>query len=87
MSYSEQERLTHAHFIGKNVQQYNYNISKEVISMAEAPYASDIKYLSDKVTKEGSISSTNSIYQKLDGKRNVASVQAFLSTKIDPHLK
>jgi hypothetical protein len=55
--------------------------------MAEAPYASDIKYLSDKVTKEGSISSTNSIYQKLDGKRNVASVQAFLSTKIDPYLK
>lgn len=87
MSYSEQKRLTHANFIGKNVQQYNYNISKEVIRMAEAPYASDIKYLSDKVTKEGSISSTNSIYQKLDGKRNVASVQAFLSTKIDPYLK
>ena len=57
-----------------------------MVLLAEAPYAKEIKYLSDEVAKNGSVSKENRIYKMLDSKRNVKSVQEFLSSKVDPKL-
>lgn len=48
--------------------------------MAEpnGPYAKDMAYLQDKAN-HGTLTHSNAIYQKLDGKRNVPEVNAFLN--------
>jgi hypothetical protein len=57
-----------------------------IIKLANTQVEKDIEYLSNLLSRDGSVSARNTIYQKLDGQRNLSEVQAFLSTKVDSHL-
>jgi hypothetical protein len=58
-----------------------------VAIMADSgPYAKEIKILSDKIAKGEKISKRDRIYQYLDDKRNIGTVQVFLSTNVDSNL-